>query len=236
MRSLIGYVALSLMLLGIIGVIKPIAMFGVPTRARAAGVVLAGLMILIIGGMIAELLSPTTSPPNSNDRPPVQQTPQAARVEPGFGNGTYAVPSDVQPGTYRAVGRGTCYWARMRGFGGELNDIIANGNSVPEIVTIQPGDAGFQTQGCGRWVPVNETAPATLATEFGDGTHAVGTHIAPGRYRSNGTGTCYWARLSDFGHELNAIIANGNNPSIVQIAQDDAGFTTFGCGMWSRLQ
>lgn len=73
-------------------------------------------------------------------------TPQVA-----FRDGTYRVGVDVQPGTYQASGGGSlCYWARLSGFSGNLDDIIAN-STDQTIVTIEPTDAGFQSNGCGSW-------------------------------------------------------------------------------------
>lgn len=144
---------------------------------------------------------------------------------------------DIQPGTYRSTyNSDTCYWARLSGLGGELDDIIANGLHAPEIVTNYDTDKAFETRRCGNWAPVESTFPPTPATEFEDGTHMVGEHIVPGVYRADGTeDICYWARLSDFSHELEGIITNGLHPTVVEISSSDAGFTTFGCGTWSTL-
>ena len=70
-----------------------------------------------------------------------------------FGDGTYRVgPAGVPPGTYKAPGGGSCYWERLSGFSGELNDIIANDVATRNpIVTIAPSDAGFNTSDCGTW-------------------------------------------------------------------------------------
>jgi small nuclear ribonucleoprotein (snRNP)-like protein len=69
-----------------------------------------------------------------------------------FGEGVYIVRTDITPGTYRSRGGGSCYWARLRAFTGDLNAIIANGNtSAQTIVTISASDRGFQSQGCGTW-------------------------------------------------------------------------------------
>ena len=71
-----------------------------------------------------------------------------------FGQGTFIVGVDVAPGTYRARGAG-CYWARLKGFNGELSAIIANGNaSGSVIVTIAPGDRGFTSSRCGTWTRI----------------------------------------------------------------------------------
>jgi hypothetical protein len=163
----------------------------------------------------------------------------APEPEPvGFGDGTYRIGSDMPPGTYRSSDDASlCYWARLTGFGGSLDEIIANGNSGPEIVAIDPSDAGFETQGCGEWLPLESSYPDAPATSFGDGTFHVGHHIAPGSYRASGApgDLCYWARLSDFSHAgVNGIIANGNSPTIVDIAPTDVGFTSFGCGDWTQ--
>lgn len=153
-----------------------------------------------------------------------------------FGNGTHVVGDEVAPGIYRSSANGRCYWARLRGFSQELGDIAANGSSSPEIVTIADGDVGFETSGCGRWLPVAETGEGEPANSFEDGTFKVGVHIAPGRYRAaGGAGLCYWARFSDFSHELDGVIANGLDVAIVEIAPSDAGFTSNGCGTWNQI-
>ena len=152
----------------------------------------------------------------------------------GFGDGDYEVGTDIDPGTYRSIGEGMCYWARVKNFSGDLDSISANGNNAPEIVTLTKKDVGFETQGCGDWVSAPATAPKKPATEFGDGTYQVGVHIRPGTYRSDGEDMCYWARLKDFTHDLESIGANGNDSGIVEISRNDEGFTTFGCGTWTR--
>lgn len=155
-----------------------------------------------------------------------------------FGNGTHVVGSDIEPGTYRSSRTGSCYWARLSGFSGELDDVIGNGNSSPEIVTISASDAAFETSGCGQWTLVENTLPATPQTSFGDGTYQVSGHIAPGTYRSNGSADdlCYWARLSSFSQAgTSNVITNGNSPTVIEISGSDIGFTTFGCGTWSQI-
>jgi hypothetical protein len=100
--------------------------------------------------------------PETSEEPGPQPEPAEEEAEPsveepeppephGFGNGTHLVGEDVEPGTYRSTGTSLCYWARLSGFGGQLDDIIANGNNTPEIVTIDASDEGFETSGCGTW-------------------------------------------------------------------------------------
>jgi hypothetical protein len=72
-----------------------------------------------------------------------------------FGSGTYQVGADIEPGTYRTDGGSFCYWARLSGGGGTLDDIIANNNvEGPATVTIDASDWGFENRGCGKWTKV----------------------------------------------------------------------------------
>lgn len=69
------------------------------------------------------------------------------------------------PGTYRSQGGESCYWERLRGFGGQTADIIANGAGIlPQTVTIAPTDAGFRSQGCAPWTLVTDAATTTTTT------------------------------------------------------------------------
>lgn len=71
-------------------------------------------------------------------------------------NGTFIVGHDFEPGRYRSSAGEACYWARLSGFSGELDDIIANDNvSGPTIVTINLADVGFTSSGCGTWAPAD---------------------------------------------------------------------------------
>ncbi|HYN69997.1 MAG TPA: hypothetical protein VEX41_07295 [Candidatus Eisenbacteria bacterium] len=73
---------------------------------------------------------------------------------PPFGDGTYIVGADLQPGTFRSDGTGQCLWQRLSGFGGTLDEVV-DGEVVsgPATATIQPGDVGFRAFGCGTWNP-----------------------------------------------------------------------------------
>jgi len=90
--------------------------------------------------------------------PGVWPTPPPSPTATSFGPGTWRVGTEIQPGTYRALGDGstsTCYWERLSGFGGTIDDIIANGGgSAPVVVTIEPSDAGFHSARCGAWTKV----------------------------------------------------------------------------------
>jgi hypothetical protein len=67
-----------------------------------------------------------------------------------FGDGTYMVGKDIEPGIYQSDGSVT-YWERLSGFSGDRSEIITNNNPKgPDIVEIKPTDKGFRTVG-GTW-------------------------------------------------------------------------------------
>ncbi len=69
-----------------------------------------------------------------------------------FGEGTFIIGTDLEPGTYRNTGGDSCYWARLSNFEGGLNSVIANDNTQgTTIVEIQAGDRGFKSSRCGSW-------------------------------------------------------------------------------------
>jgi hypothetical protein len=93
-------------------------------------------------------------PPVTVASPPVTVTViTTATPKVAFSAGTYRVNTDIQAGTYQSVTvYGGCYWARLSGFGGTLDEIIANFfGSSPTIVTISATDAGFHSESCGGW-------------------------------------------------------------------------------------
>lgn len=180
--------------------------------------------------------------PDPDPTPPPSHEP-SPQPDPGplsFPDGTYRVGIDIAPGTYRNTDSSQfCYWERLSGFSGELNDIIANGFSdARQIVTIAPTDAGFVSRRCGRWVPDDTPLTSSPTAPFGDGMYRVGRDIAPGLWRnSDSTGFCYWERLRGFSGEFDDIIANefSNAPQIVRIAPTDVGFSASRCGIWTRI-
>ena len=165
--------------------------------------------------------------------PPTPTSTASPTPEPGFGDGTWRVGEDIPPGLYVAPGGDLCYWARLSGFGGSLDEIIANDlGGGQRIVTIAPSDAGFDTGGCGTWQP--HQAIASPLAAIPEGTWMIGPEVQPGTYTAPGGDLCYWARLSGFGGSFDEIIANdlGGGRMIVTIAPSDAGFATSGCGTW----
>lgn len=151
--------------------------------------------------------------------------------------GIYEVGADIQPGLYKSTGS-VNYWARLSGFSGEFDEIIANGNpmSASHVVEIIESDTAFETSGSGGWFLVDDSYQPELATEFEDGIYIVGVDIEPGRYRSEGGSMGYWARLSGFTGGFDDIIANGNpdGSTIIEISESDSGFESNGNGTWTK--
>jgi hypothetical protein len=94
---------------------------------------------------------------NTVTSPPVTVT-QTVTTTPtpkiAFPDGTYRVGTDIVSGTYRSTASSSagCYWERLKGFSGTLDDIIANYLGIsPTIVTIASTDVGFHSDGCGGW-------------------------------------------------------------------------------------
>jgi hypothetical protein len=71
-----------------------------------------------------------------------------------FGDGEFIVPTDVVPGVYQAPGGADCYWARLKGFGGTLSDLISHDTPQGRVaMTIATVDRGFKSAACGTWTP-----------------------------------------------------------------------------------
>ncbi len=129
--------------------------------AVAAIVVLVVIIVIATaGGSKGSTNTQATQPATQNQPtqaptqvPTSKPTAKPAPTFPQFGDGTYQVGKDIQPGTYRTrVGSPGCYYARLSGFGGTVGEIMANNNTdAPAIVTIAATDKGFQSNGCGTW-------------------------------------------------------------------------------------
>lgn len=156
-----------------------------------------------------------------------------------FGSGVKLVGTDVKAGTYRTrTAPDGCYWERLSGLGGTMDEIIANEIATGyAVVTIAPSDVAFDSSRCGTWSS-DLSAVTASRTSFGEGTFIVGTDMQPGRYRSSEGDGCYWERLSGFGGTPDEIIANdiASGPGIVDIAPGDVGFRSSRCGTWSLVQ
>ena len=74
-------------------------------------------------------------------------------------DGVWVVGSEMAAGTWSSSNSGSdsCYWARVRGFGGTNQEIISNyfGSSASLLVTVSSSDTGFTTTRCGTWTKIS---------------------------------------------------------------------------------
>ena len=157
-----------------------------------------------------------------------------------IGDGVWMVGADVAPGTYRnSDSSDACYWARLSGFGGEIDDIIANDFTYEiDVVTIAAGDAGFESIDCGTWSSNLTPRTSSPTASFGGGTYLVGAEVSAGTWRNRDSSDgCYWERLAGFGGSLGDIISNQLSDQIqtVSILSSDAGFSSEACGTWTKV-
>jgi hypothetical protein len=98
-----------------------------------------------------------TPPPGPAPAPPPGPGPKTTIDH----NGTFAVGTDIAPGTYTSagpVGNGTCYWKRLAGDDGK--QLVDNAMSKkPQVVRIDPTDKAFKTDGCQPWQKNDEATP-----------------------------------------------------------------------------
>lgn len=81
----------------------------------------------------------------------------AAASSGTFGQGTYVVGSDIQPGTYRTTGATAqgltlCQWFRLKDTTGDTGAFLASGNADgPAVVTVKATDGAVEFQGGCVW-------------------------------------------------------------------------------------
>ena len=181
---------------------------------------------------------------------PEDEAPEPEEPEPtGFGAGTWEVGAEIPPGTYVTdAGDGlfeSCYWARLSGFSGDFDDLIANeiveGGSRGRV-TIAEDDAGVEFTGDCRWVEESEAEPVDLGDGVGAGVWRVGDEVEPGTYVTTAPDGalehCYWARLSGFSGDFDDLIANDliepGSRGRVEISSSDTGIKFTGDCVWTR--
>jgi hypothetical protein len=154
------------------------------------------------------------------------------------------VNSSIPPGRYVAENaQSGCYWERLSGLGGTLDEIIANdyqGFTGRAIVDIRASDLAFKFKAnCGPFK--SYVAPAAPpATSIPPGAHVVGAHIQSGTYATQAAYGCYWERVTSFDGTTASIIANDfvstAGVQYVTISSTDTGFVSDAdCGTWQRL-
>ena len=168
-----------------------------------------------------------------------------------FSNGSYVVGVHIKPGTYYAIphrGAG-CRWQRVLDFTGDVEDTLASGEADDRwIVTIDPSDIGFVTQGCGIWRNLETALNIGPFSEFSDGVYRIGADIVPGAYVANvptedflqgkPVPECRWQTLSNFSHLADDVIGRGNGKGRIEVILTDSitGFMSHDCGEWHLLR
>lgn len=127
-------------------------------------------VLLIVAGVLSAMIvvalfrdpQPTTTRPGAPAEPSSSSPATAAQAAAGIGPGEWLVGVDVQPGTYRSAGPtdgGYCMWSRKDAAGvAPLDNILASDGTFEPgqmLVTIEPGDVVFRTNGCAPWERVS---------------------------------------------------------------------------------
>jgi hypothetical protein len=99
----------------------------------------------------------------SEDEPQEEETAEPepepeVEASATIGNGIHQVGNDIEPGTYSTEGPDPddlfpfCYYARLSGLSGELDDIISNNNiEGPGTVVVAEGDVALELSGGCEW-------------------------------------------------------------------------------------
>lgn len=132
---------------------------------------IAAAAALLVVGLIA-------APPMAA-ADPVPPPPPAPKTS--FGDGTYAVGTDIVPGVYQSAGPvegGVCYWKRSNGDGTVANAMTKK----PQTVQIEPGDTTFKSSECQDWqktdaAPPPAPNPVDIIGQLGS---LIGVGAAPG--------------------------------------------------------
>jgi hypothetical protein len=154
----------------------------------------------------------TTEPPTITEAPTTTTTAPTATttVPPVVESGTYVVPDQFAPGTYRVEG----HWARLDANQEIIdNDIVDGGLTLMNVALT---DAYVEISGAAlTLVDLPQVDP--IAEDWTDGTYLAGTDIAPGRYNVTAAGSsAYFARLdADLGI-IDNNISHGNVIAVVQ--------------------
>jgi hypothetical protein len=157
----------------------------------------------------------TTTEPTTTTQAPTTTTEATTTTTtvPTIGSGTYIVPDEVAPETYRV----SSYVARLDD---EL-EIIANIliHDGFGVVKVEPTDSYLEVQG--EIALVSETGPFDpILLGVTDGIYLVNYDLDPGRYRVKAVdGTAYWARLDEDQEIIDNDLTDGD--SIVIVADSD---------------
>jgi len=132
-------------------------------RSKSTAVAAAALIALSWGAAAGLASADPPAPPPGPQAPGPPPGPQAPGPKTTIDHdGTYAVGTDIVPGTYTSAGpldKGVCYWKRL-GPGDDGNQVVDNAMSKkPQVVRIDPTDKAFKTDGCQPWQKDDAATP-----------------------------------------------------------------------------
>src|SRR5215218_1624128 len=128
-----------------------------PTRTAA---LTAALLIAagVSAGHVNAQPTDEPAPAGPDGQPSAEAAPPGPKTTIDA-DGTYAVGTDIVPGTYSSAGPvpdGACYWKRTSG-----DSVIDNAmTKKPQVVQIMQGDTAFTTNDCQTWQLTNAPVPA----------------------------------------------------------------------------
>jgi hypothetical protein len=132
-------------------------------------VVAAAMLMALSWGAVASVATADPPAPSPGPQPPGPKT----TIDH---DGTFAVGTDIVPGTYTSagpIGSGTCYWKRLGSGDDGKQQLLDNALSKkPQVVRIDPTDKTFKTDGCQPWqkndaaVPDPGQSPAQAGVEL----------------------------------------------------------------------
>lgn len=121
-------------------------------RPIATYVIAAGFAVATVGAIAAVQAVTTPTAPPAASGGFVANVSVPGRVLTSFGDGTWQIGVDVEPGTYRTAGAvdSTCDHALRRTRTGGSTTDEASGRG-PAIVVLTEADGWFDTSGCATW-------------------------------------------------------------------------------------
>ncbi|MFZ0904093.1 MAG: hypothetical protein WAN71_09485 [Mycobacterium sp.] len=126
-------------------------------RSKSTAIAAAALIALSWGAAGGLASADPPAPPPAPAPAPAPNGPKTSIDH----DGTFAVGTDIVPGTYTSAGpqgNGVCYWKRLAGDDGK--QLLDNAMSKkPQVVRIDPTDKTFKTDGCQPWQKDDAAVP-----------------------------------------------------------------------------
>ena len=214
---------------------------------RSAGPALRGLAVAVIFASVL-IAGGCTDPVRTPRSVLLERVEEAnADAEP-FGNGTWEVGVEIQPGIYRARRdpnslAGLCTGERIGDAASGYSPLAGTGTYYgATIIEISASDTRFRSENCTDWEPYRP--PAEPQDEFGAGTVIAGLDVRPGLYVSANVGTdrsCFWVKLPGLagwpaGYDIqNMPHSYEPQRAIVELSDTDLMFDSSGCSTWRRV-